>query len=76
MQRTEIKVNKKTGIQKTMKKYFVFAVENGLAKLKEVKTGINSDGRIEILKGLKNSDTVIVVGQNVVRDGQKVKIVD
>ena len=76
MQRTEIIVNKKTGIQKTMKKHFVFAVENGLAKLKEVKTGINSDGRIEILKGLKNSDTVIVVGQNVVRDGQKVKIVD
>ena len=76
MQRTEIIVDKKTGVQKTMKKYFVFVVENGLSKLKEVKTGLKSDGRIEILKGLKNADTVIVVGQNVVRDGQKVKIVD
>ncbi|MEJ2618109.1 MAG: hypothetical protein P8Z35_24340, partial [Ignavibacteriaceae bacterium] len=76
LQRTEIIVDKKTGVQKTMKKYFVFTVENGMSKLKEVKTGINSDGRIEILNGLKNADTVIVVGQNVVRDGQKVKIVD
>ncbi len=76
MQRTEIVVDKKTGIQKTIKKHFVFAVENGAAKLKEVKTGINSDGRIEIMNGLKSSDTVIVVGQNVVRDGQNVKIVD
>ncbi len=76
LQRTEIIVDKKTGVQKTMKKYFVFAVDNGLSKLKEVKTGINSDGRIEILKGLKIADTVIVVGQNIVRDGQKVKIVE
>lgn len=76
MQRTEIIVDKKTGVRETMKKYFVFAVENGYSKLKEVKTGINSDGRIEILKGLENADTVIVIGQNVVRDGQKVKIVD
>ena len=76
MQRTEIIVNKKTGMQKTIKKYFVFAVENGAAKLKEVKTGLNSDGRTEITNGLKDSDTIIVVGQNIVRDGQKVKIVD
>ncbi len=76
MQQTEIVVDKKTGIQKTVKKHFVFAVENGTAKLKEVKTGINSDGRIEIKNGLKKSDTVIVIGQNVVREGQKVKIVE
>ena len=76
MQRTEILVDKKTGIQKTMKKHFAFTVKNKSAKLIEVKTGINSDGRIEIVDGLKNSDSVIVVGQNVVRDGQKVKIVD
>lgn len=76
MQRTEILVDKNTGMQKKMKKYFVFTVENKTAKLTEVKTGINSNGRIEIADGLENSDSVIVVGQNVVRDGQKVKIVD
>ncbi len=76
MQQTEITVNKQTGIQKTVKKYFVFAVENGAAKLKEVKTGISNGGRIEITKGLKISDSVIVVGQNVVRQGQKVKVVE
>ena len=76
MQRTEVVVDKKTGIQRTLKKHFVFAAENGKAKLKEVRTGISSDGRIEIVKGLKNSDTIIVVGQNIVRDDQKVRIVD
>ena len=76
MQRTEIIVNKQTGVQQSEKKYFLFAVEKGFAKLKEVKTGINSDGRIEIVNGLSNKDTVIVVGQNIVRDGQKVKVVE
>lgn len=76
MQRTELAVDKNTGIQKTIKKHFVFAVNNGSAKLKEVKTGISSNGRIEIVRGLNVNDTVIVVGQNIVRDGQKVKIVD
>lgn len=76
MQRTEIIVNKQTGVQQSEKKYFLFAVEKGFAKLKEVKTGINSDGRIEIVNGLSNVDTVIVVGQNIVRDGQKVKVVE
>ena len=76
LQQTEIAVNKQTGIQKTVKKYFVFTVENGAAKLKEVKTGISNGGRIEITKGLNISDSVIVVGQNVVRQGQKVKVVE
>ncbi len=75
MQRTEVMVDKETGIQGTVKKYFIFTVENGAAKITEVKTGISSEGRIEIKKGLKEKDTVIVVGQNIVRDGQKVKIV-
>ena len=76
MQRTELSVDKNTGMQNTIKKHFVFAVDNGTAKLKEVNTGISSNGRIEILSGLSFNDTVIVVGQNIVREGQKVKIVD
>lgn len=76
MQRTEIIINKNTGIQETVKKYFVYVVEENTAVLKEVKTGINSEGRYEITGGLKEGDKVIVVGQNVIRDGQKVKIVE
>ncbi len=76
MQRTEITVDKQTGIQKAVKKYFIFTVEKGNANLKEVKTGISSGGRIEITRGLATTDTVIVVGQNIVRDGQKVRIVE
>jgi RND family efflux transporter MFP subunit len=76
MQRTEIAVNKKTGMQETIKKHLLYTVENGMATLKEVKTGIRSDGRIEIMEGLSSGDTVIVVGQNIVRDGQKVRIIE
>ncbi len=76
IRQTEMAVDKQTGMQLTVKKHFVFAVENGKAKLKEVKTGINNDGRIEIISGLKKADSIIVVGQNIVREGQKVKIVE
>lgn len=74
--RTEVKIDRETGTQKSIKKYFVFVINNEKADLVEVKTGINSDGRIEILSGLKVGDTIIVVGQNIVKTGDKVKIID
>lgn len=76
MQRTEIAINKRTGVQETIKKHLIYVVKEGVAKLTEVKTGIGSDGRMEVVDGLTNEDTVIVVGQNIVRDGQKVKVVE
>jgi len=38
----------------------VWVVENGLAKARQVKTGIQSDTHIEILEGLKDSEQVVV----------------
>ena len=73
---TEIKINKETGLQNSIKKYFLFVVENNSAKLKEVKTGILNDGQIEISKGLIEGDSVIIVGQNIVKEGQSVNIID
>ena len=73
---TEIKINKETGLQNSIKKYFVFVVENKLAKLKEVRTGILNDGQVEIIKGLHSGEPVVIVGQNIVREGQTVNIVD
>jgi len=73
---TEVKINRETGLQNPVKKYYLFIVENNSAKLKEVKTGILNDGQIEINYGLKNGDSVIIVGQNIVKEGQSVNIID
>lgn len=73
---TEVKIDKETGMQSPVKKYFIFTIQNGKAKLKEVKTGIFSDGKIEITDGLNFGDTIIVVGQNIVKEDQKVKVIE
>ncbi len=73
---TEVKINKETGLQNPVKKYFLFVVQNGTAKLKEVNTGIVNDGQIEIIKGLNNGDMVIIVGQNIVKEGQSINIIE
>lgn len=76
LQQTEIIINKETGMQQTVKKYYVFLVKNNKAELKEIKAGIINDGRMEILNGLQISDNVVVVGQNIVREGQTVNVIE
>lgn len=73
---TEIKIDRETGLQSTLKKYFIFLIENNRAKLKEVKTGIANDGQIEIISGLNPGDSVIIVGQNIIKEGQTVNIIE
>ena len=74
--RTEVKIDRETGLQNSIKKYFVFTIKDSKAGLMEVKPGIKSDGRIEIVSGLNVGDTIVVVGQNIVKTGDKVKIID
>lgn len=73
---TEIKIDKETGLQKLFKKYYLFVLDNGRAKLKEVKTGIANNGQIEITTGLSLGDSIIVVGQNIVKQDQKVNVIE
>lgn len=73
---TEVKIDRETGLQNPVKKYFLFTVENGSAKLKEVKTGIFNNGQVEISGGLIPGDSVIIVGQNIVKEGQNVNVID
>ncbi len=75
-QQTEVIINKKTGVQEPVRKYFVFKIVDGKAKLSEVEVGITSNGRIEVTKGLEQNDQVIIVGQNIVKDGNSVKIIE
>lgn len=44
------------------------------AQRRQIETGIVRDGRIEILKGLKEGEQVVSAGQNKLRNGQAVKI--
>ncbi len=76
MPQTEIKIDKETGLQNLLKKYYLFVLENGRAKLKEVKTGIANNGQIEITSGLSLGDSIIVVGQNIVKQDQKVNVIE
>ncbi len=55
-------------------KYFVFEVENEMAKKTEVKIGLETDDYYETVSGLEREDMVIVSDLDKVADGQKVKI--
>ncbi len=73
---TEIKIDRETGLQNTFKKFYLFIIEKKKAKLIEVKTGIANDGQIQITNGLNIGDSVIVVGQNIVKEGQLVNVTE
>jgi len=73
---TEIKIDRETGLQSTFKKFYLYVIENNAAKMKEVKTGIANNGQIEITDGLAVGDSVIIVGQNIVKDSQTVNVIE
>lgn len=51
---------------------YVFVVENGLAKKRYVKTGLETDFDIEILEGLKEGEKYISVPDDTIKDGDAV----
>ncbi|WP_083238928.1 efflux RND transporter periplasmic adaptor subunit [Caloranaerobacter ferrireducens] len=55
--------------------FFVFVVEGDKAVAKKVEIGLDTGMYVEIKKGLKEGEKIIVKGQNYVEDQMKVKIV-
>jgi RND family efflux transporter MFP subunit len=53
----------------------VFIVQDGTALRRSVRTGLNSEGRVEILSGIKAGDPVVIAGNNGLRDGAEVRVV-
>ncbi|NLO89890.1 MAG: efflux RND transporter periplasmic adaptor subunit [Clostridia bacterium] len=53
-------------------KNIVFVVEGKKAVVREVALGINDDKYVEIKKGLKRGDRVVVKGQHILNDGDRV----
>ncbi len=54
--------------------YYVYVVKDGKAVLKNVRTGLGDDNNVEIIKGLKAGEKVVVRGQNRLKDGSPVAI--
>jgi len=53
--------------------YKVFLVEGGKVKEREIKTGAQSGGKIEILDGAKLGDVVAIAAQGELRDGATIQ---
>jgi len=53
----------------------VYIVENNKAKEVAVVTGVSNDTRVEICKGLEEGDSIIISGNRLISNGQKVKVV-
>ncbi|UCC15461.1 MAG: efflux RND transporter periplasmic adaptor subunit [Gammaproteobacteria bacterium] len=50
----------------------VFVVEDGIAKRRNVTTGLGSGARIEVTSGLEGTEDIVVLGQLGLRDGSAV----
>ncbi len=55
--------------------YYVFVAEGGVATRRAVELGIREGARVEVTKGLGEGDSLIVVGQRVVEDGEELLVV-
>lgn len=55
-------------------KYYAFIVQEGIARRKEIETGMRFEGKVEILRGIQRGDRLITVGHEHLSDGMKVKI--
>lgn len=62
-----------TAIERNGNQEFVYTVVQGAAVMTPIVTGVKENGRVEVLNGLKEKDTIVIAGT--VRDGYQVKIV-
>jgi RND family efflux transporter MFP subunit len=60
-------------IVNSQKGVFVVGTDN-IARFQPVKTGLEAEGQVEVVSGLKTGDKVVVVGQNRLRSGQMVEV--
>ncbi|MBD3409601.1 MAG: efflux RND transporter periplasmic adaptor subunit [Ignavibacteriales bacterium] len=76
MSQTEVELDRHSGKQTRIVDYYVFLVEDGKAERVVVTPGLESNGLIEITAGVKFGDKVVVVGQNIVKNGDRVNVVE
>ena len=50
----------------------VYVVADGAAERRVIRTGIRSNGIVEVLEGIDQQDQIVVTGQSSLRDGSRV----
>ncbi len=54
----------------------IFICKDGVVKQVKIATGIESESEIEVTAGVVEGDLLVVLGQDVLQDGQKVRILE
>lgn len=54
----------------------VFVIRNDRAERRPVTTGVTSEGQVEIVNGVQTGEAVVVAGNNDLRDGATVRVVN
>jgi membrane fusion protein (multidrug efflux system) len=54
--------------------FYTYTVQDGIAKRKEVETGVRFEGKVEILKGIQTGERVVTAGHEQLSDGMKVRV--
>ena len=75
LNRTQI-ITDKRGFQTERPEYYLYVAGNGTAHRRTVTSGIVAGGNIEIVDGIAFGDSIIVAGQNIVKDGDAIRIVN
>jgi multidrug efflux pump subunit AcrA (membrane-fusion protein) len=52
----------------------VFVVQDGTANLRKVRTGIESENRVQVIEGIESGEQVVVRGNETLKNGMKVTI--
>jgi len=55
---------------------YVYVIEEGIARQKEVVLGIIQDERVEILEGLSEKEEIVILGNQELEDGVKVTVLE
>jgi hypothetical protein len=55
------------------KKSFVFVVREGVARKVPVQVGVDDGIEFEVREGVGREDDVVVVGKNLISDGERVR---
>jgi multidrug efflux pump subunit AcrA (membrane-fusion protein) len=71
-EKKQIKLIPKEAVLGTAPDIIVYVVDGKIARQRKVKTGIRDGGEVEIEEGLNVGDTVVIMGQQRLRDGVEV----
>jgi membrane fusion protein, multidrug efflux system len=62
-------------ILREMRQTSIFVLEGDIARKRDVTLGIEENGKVEVLEGVRDGERVIVAGQGSLKDGATVKVI-